>query len=46
MGKVDDEFMILLNIDRIFTTDELVMVQEVGDKDRREEADAASLAQE
>lgn len=27
MGKVDDQFMILLNIDRIFNSEELVLVQ-------------------
>ena len=28
MGKVDEQFMILLNIDRIFNSDELVLVQD------------------
>lgn len=30
MGKIDDQFIILLNIDRIFNTDELVLVQDVS----------------
>ncbi len=30
MGKVDEQFMILLNIDRIFNSEELVLVQEAG----------------
>lgn len=30
MGKVDDQFMILLNIDRIFSSDELSIVQDAG----------------
>ena len=30
MGKVDDQFMILLNIDRIFSDDELTIVQDAG----------------
>jgi purine-binding chemotaxis protein CheW len=30
MGKVDEQFMILLNIDRIFNSDELVLVQDAA----------------
>ncbi len=30
MGKIDDQFMILVNIDRIFNSDELVLVQEAA----------------
>ena len=30
MGKVDEQFMILLNIDRIFNSEELMLVQDVG----------------
>lgn len=30
MGKVDEQFMILLNIDGIFNSEELTLVQEVG----------------
>lgn len=30
MGKVDEQFMILLNIDRIFNSEELLVVQEAG----------------
>lgn len=33
MGKIDEQFMILLNIDRIFNSDELALVQEVVDGD-------------
>ena len=36
MGKVDEQFLILLNIDRIFNSDELVMVQDVGQMDAPE----------
>lgn len=30
MGKVDEQFMILLNIDRVFNSEELVLVQDAG----------------
>ncbi len=30
MGKVDEQFMILLNIDRIFNSEELMLVHDVG----------------
>ncbi|MDH3998820.1 MAG: chemotaxis protein CheW, partial [Desulfuromonadales bacterium] len=30
MGKVDDEFLILLDIDRVFNSDELALVQDAG----------------
>lgn len=30
MGKIDEQFLILLNIDRIFNSDELSIVQSVG----------------
>lgn len=30
MGKIDEQFMILLNIDKVFNSDELVLVHEVG----------------
>lgn len=30
MGKVDEQFMILLNLDRIFSSDELSIVQDAG----------------
>jgi purine-binding chemotaxis protein CheW len=30
MGKIDEQFMILLNIDKVFNSDELALVQEVG----------------
>lgn len=31
MGKVDEQFMILLNIDKIFNSDELALVQDAGE---------------
>lgn len=36
MGKVDDQFMILLNIDRIFNSDDLVVVHDTGQDDATE----------
>ena len=30
MGKVDDQFLILLNIDRVFSSDELAIVHDAG----------------
>lgn len=33
MGKVGDDFLIILDIDRIFTSDEITVVQQVGDSD-------------
>jgi purine-binding chemotaxis protein CheW len=36
MGKIDDQFMILLNIDRIFNSDELALVQDVGQVEANE----------
>ena len=32
MGKIDEEFLILLDIDKIFNSDELAMVQEVAEE--------------
>ncbi len=31
MGKVDDQFLILLDIDRVFSSEELAVVHEVGE---------------
>lgn len=31
MGKVNDEFLIILDIDRIFSVDEFALVQQIGD---------------
>ena len=31
MGKVDEQFLILLEIDRVFSSEELVLVQEAGE---------------
>ena len=33
MGKVDEQFMILLNIDRVFSSEELTFVQDVTETD-------------
>jgi len=33
MGKVDEQFMILLDIDRVFSSDELALVQDIGELD-------------
>jgi len=32
MGKIDEEFLILLDIDKIFNSDELAMVQEIAEE--------------
>ncbi len=45
MGKIDEQFMILLNIDRIFNSDELALVQDVREKDSCVEVDAAAFAE-
>ncbi|MDT8442038.1 MAG: chemotaxis protein CheW [Desulfuromonadales bacterium] len=37
MGKVGDQFIILLNIDRVFSSDELILVQEVGEQGSAED---------
>ena len=37
MGKVDEQFMILLNIDRIFKSEELAFVQNAGNVDSMKE---------
>ncbi len=36
MGKIDEQFMILLNIDRIFNSDELAFVQDAGQFEAQE----------
>jgi purine-binding chemotaxis protein CheW len=33
MGKRDDEFIIILDIDRVFSTDEIALVQDAGSKE-------------
>ena len=38
MGKIDEQFMILLNIDRMFNSEELAIVQETGQLERHAEA--------
>jgi len=42
MGKVDEQFLILLNIDRVFSSEELAIVQDAGQVNaaRIEEAQA------
>jgi hypothetical protein len=42
MGKVDEQFMILLNIDRIFNSDELVLVQDMSDVNVNQESESAT----
>lgn len=37
MGKIDEQFIILLNLDRIFTTDELMLIQNDQNKEELEE---------
>jgi purine-binding chemotaxis protein CheW len=32
MGKIDDQFLILLDIDRVFSSEELALVQEAGEQ--------------
>jgi purine-binding chemotaxis protein CheW len=32
MGKIGEEFLILLDIDKIFNTDELALVQEISEE--------------
>ena len=34
MGKRDDQFMIILDIDKVFSVDELTMVREIGEEDK------------
>jgi purine-binding chemotaxis protein CheW len=37
MGKKNDEFILLLDIDRVFTTEEISMVQSIGEAAEEEE---------
>ena len=41
MGKVDEQFMILLNIDRIFNSEELILVQDAAQEERVAEDEPA-----
>ena len=41
MGKIDEQFMILLNIDKVFNSDELALVQVAGEVNPVEELDLA-----
>jgi purine-binding chemotaxis protein CheW len=44
MGKKDNEFILILDIDRIFSLDELDMVQQVGELEKSEEQTEATPA--
>ena len=39
MGKVDEQFMIMLNIDQVFSSEELAIVQDVGQAEAEEVTD-------
>ena len=43
MGKIDEQFMILLNIDRIFNSDELTFVQDLSDATAELECESATV---
>lgn len=45
MGKVDDQFMILLDVDRVFSSDELALVQELDELNKTEEQGERELAE-
>ena len=42
MGKVDEQFLILLNIDRVFSSEELAIVQDAGQIEAGEVAEVES----
>jgi purine-binding chemotaxis protein CheW len=42
MGKVDEQFLILLNIDRVFSSEELAIVQDAGQVEAGEVAEVES----
>jgi purine-binding chemotaxis protein CheW len=42
MGKVEEQFLILLNIDRVFNSDELAIMQDAGQAEVGEFAEAVS----
>jgi len=42
MGKVNDEFLMILDIDKIFSTDEIVLVQQAGEDLAAEAMDDAA----
>ncbi len=44
MGKVDEQFMILLNIDRVFNSEELALVQDVSHPEDADVEDAPIVA--
>lgn len=45
MGKLDGQFIILLNIDRIFNTGEIALVQDVADQDIDENGSIEELVE-
>ena len=45
MGKVDEQFMILLNIDRVFNSEDLAFVQDAGQVDVSEEEQEGMLVE-
>jgi len=44
MGRVDDQFIILLDIDRVFSSEELVVVMDAGEINADEAGDAETVA--
>jgi len=45
MGKIDDQFMIILNIDHIFNTEELALVQDIGGNESCENESVGDLVE-
>jgi len=41
IGKRDEQFIIILDIDRVFSTDELALVEEIGDADEDKPEESA-----
>jgi purine-binding chemotaxis protein CheW len=41
IGKRDEQFIIILDIDRVFSTDELALVEEIGDTDEDKPEESA-----
>jgi len=46
MGKRDDEFIIILDIDKVFSSEEMALVQETGENEPLEVAEASEEAVE
>ncbi len=40
MGNIDDNFVIILNIDKVFSAEELELVREMNDEEKEVEAEA------